>query len=307
MIATETKKTAFAVPGKQATTGGVLLTSRELGWQGLVVETRLHPGGEFQYDAFDDCLLSLHLGPPICIERGWGGGCISRERIEYGFAIVVPAGQSSLWRHTDRSHFLNIHLSAALLDRMADLSASGHTGTPIGAGLASFHDPHIEQIAMLLRLEMEAGAPHGSLYAEMLATALSVHLLQRGGDQTRLPALDPPPAGPFRAELRLAVAYIQDNLATNLSLDAIARAAGMSTYHFAHLFAQEVGTPPHQYVIRARIERAKVLIARDRLLLGDVALLVGFSDQSHFTRHFKRLVGLTPRVFAQRADRKNIL
>ncbi|MCW3099951.1 MAG: AraC family transcriptional regulator [Chthonomonadaceae bacterium] len=307
MTDNETGSTVFDIAGNQAFTETVLLTSRDLGWQGFLMETRLHPAGEFQYEPSNDYLISLHLGTPICIERGWSGGRVRREQIEYGAAIVVPAGQPSLWRHTDPSHFLNIHLSAALLDRAAELLALEHTSTLIRTSLAPFHDPHIEHIAMLLRLEMEAGVPNGSLYAEMLANALSVYLLQRESNQARLPVPAPPEARRFRVELRRAVTYIQENLATDLSLEAIAREAGMSTYHFAHVFAQEVGITPHQYVIQARIERAKVLIARDGLPLADAAHLVGFSDQSHFTRKFKRLVGTTPHVFATDANRKIVL
>ena len=92
--------------------------------------------------------------------------------------------------------------------------------------------------------------------------------------------------------------FIQDNLASDLSLDAIAQEAGLSCYHFARLFTEAFGIAPHQYVIQARVERAKLLITQSRLPLGEVAQHVGFSDQSHFTRHFKRLVGVTPRAFA---------
>jgi AraC family transcriptional regulator len=74
--------------------------------------------------------------------------------------------------------------------------------------------------------------------------------------------------------------------------------AHVSPYHFARLFKHSTGLPPHQYVIACRVERAKELLReRDRLPLADVAAEVGFSSQSHFTRHFKRLVGVTPRRF----------
>ena len=129
--------------------------------------------------------------------------------------------------------------------------------------------------------------------------------MQREHDLVRLPAFLPPPAK-RRSELQRAITYIQDNLASDLSLDAIAREAGLSSYHFARLFAECFGTPPHQYVILARVERAKALITRDGLPLGEAAQRVGFADQSHFTRHFKRLVGVTPRTFARDTRRRTI-
>jgi len=68
-------------------------------------------------------------------------------------------------------------------------------------------------------------------------------------------------------------------------------------YHFARLFRRTVGVPPHQYVLRRRVERAKELLLTGRLGLSEVALAAGFSDQSHLTRVFRRAVGLTPARF----------
>ena len=99
-----------------------------------------------------------------------------------------------------------------------------------------------------------------------------------------------------RSELHHAVEYIHDNLGNDLSLRKIANAAGISTNYFASLFKQTTGQSPHQYVIRQRIEKAKPLLRRSDLSIGEIALQVGFYDSSHLTRHFKRLTGLTPRT-----------
>ncbi len=72
----------------------------------------------------------------------------------------------------------------------------------------------------------------------------------------------------------------------------------MSEFHFARLFKQTTGLPPHQFVIHRRIECAKRLIVAGRLSLSQIAIEVGFSDQSQLNRHFKRIVGVTPKQFA---------
>ena len=278
---------------------GMLGNSRALGWQGLYLETLLNPGGEFQAAPSGDHLLCLNAGRPLFFERGEDMGRTCRIQMPTGFATVVPAGQPVVWRHHETILHLHLHLSPALLDRTVEQLGLGRSGTLAGVDPAPFHDPHVEQIAQLLRLEMETGAPQGGLYAETLASALSVRLLQREHDRTRLPALPPPSAAKVRTELQRAMTFIQDNLASDLSLDAVAREAGLSCYHFARLFTEAFGVSPHQYVIQARIERAKSLISQSRLPLGEAAQRTGFSDQSHFTRHFKRLVGVTPRAFAR--------
>ena len=78
----------------------------------------------------------------------------------------------------------------------------------------------------------------------------------------------------------------------------LAAVARLSPYHFARQFKAATGLPPHQYVIARRVERARHLLqAGTDLSLAEVALHAGFSDQSQFSHHFKRIVGVTPWKF----------
>ena len=78
----------------------------------------------------------------------------------------------------------------------------------------------------------------------------------------------------------------------------LAAAAHLSAYHFARQFKAATGLPPHQYVIARRVERAKQLLQTESdFTLAEVAASAGFSDQSQFSRHFKRIVGVTPGQF----------
>jgi AraC family transcriptional regulator len=142
--------------------------------------------------------------------------------------------------------------------------------------------------------ELTAGGAGGPLAAECLANVLAVHLIrhlmaprrpERGRDGL-LP----------RWRLRSVIEYIEEHLDAGLTLEQIAAVARLSPYHFARQFKAATGLPPHQYVIARRVERAKeILQAGTDVSLAEVALRAGFSDQSQFARHFKRLVGVTPR------------
>jgi AraC family transcriptional regulator len=78
----------------------------------------------------------------------------------------------------------------------------------------------------------------------------------------------------------------------------MAAVARLSPYHFARQFKTATGLPPHQYVIARRVERAKQLLrGDDDFSLAQIAVHAGFSDQSAFSNHFKRVVGVTPRQF----------
>ena len=82
------------------------------------------------------------------------------------------------------------------------------------------------------------------------------------------------------------------------TLAQLAAVVRLNPYHFARQFKAATGLPPHQYVIARRVERAKQLLQGGAgLSLAEVAAHAGFSDQSQFCRHFKRLVGVTPEQF----------
>jgi AraC-like DNA-binding protein len=90
--------------------------------------------------------------------------------------------------------------------------------------------------------------------------------------------------------------YIHSNLGQNISLEALAEMAGLSTHHFARAFKQTVGMPPHGYVLQRRIEHAQQMLRNTDLPMSEIALSAGFSDQSHLARHFRRITGMSPSV-----------
>ena len=98
--------------------------------------------------------------------------------------------------------------------------------------------------------------------------------------------------------LSAVVEYVEEHLGAGPTLEQMAAVARLSPYHFARQFKAATGLPPHQYVILRRVERARQLLqAGTDLSLAEVAAWAGFSDQSQFSHHFKRLVGVTPSQF----------
>ena len=87
--------------------------------------------------------------------------------------------------------------------------------------------------------------------------------------------------------------YIIENYNRNFSLAELSRLANLSAYHLTRVFTKEIGMPPHAFQTQVRIAKAKKLI-RDGLPLSFVAVRTGFADQSHFMRHFRRLLKITP-------------
>jgi AraC-like DNA-binding protein len=88
--------------------------------------------------------------------------------------------------------------------------------------------------------------------------------------------------------------FVEDHLSEPIRLGDLARAAGLSRMHFAAQFRAATGVRPHEFVLRLRIERARDLLRDPTIPLAQVALLVGFQTQAHFTTVFRQRVQETP-------------
>jgi AraC family transcriptional regulator len=114
------------------------------------------------------------------------------------------------------------------------------------------------------------------------------------------PGFDGPQrAAALDARLRRPIDFINTHLAVDLRLATISAVAGLSPYHFSHLFTAAMGMPPHRYLLKQRIERARqrLLLVRETVLA--IALDCWFKDASHFPQVFARETGLSPRRFRQ--------
>ena len=106
------------------------------------------------------------------------------------------------------------------------------------------------------------------------------------------------PAQKLRREVQVARRFIEGNFKQHILLDELAALTGMNPYGLVRSFTQELGIPPHAYLVQVRVRRAAALLRQDASLVS-AALDVGFSDQSHLNRHFLRCYGITPGVYGQ--------
>jgi AraC-like DNA-binding protein len=159
-------------------------------------------------------------------------------------------------------------------------------------------DPYLFRALQRLCRSIEGGAEdleHHSLFASALA-AIARHAER--------------PVAP--ADLRsstLAVdrakAYLQQRFNESVSLDELAAVARVSRFHLVHAFTKETGLPPHAYQMHVRVERGRRLLQGGMSATG-TATSVGFADQSHFTRWFRRVMRVTPSDYARATTRSSI-
>jgi AraC family transcriptional regulator len=272
-------------------------TSYGMGWKGLqAVRYCDSSDREFSVEGTSRThAVVLLVRPPEKMDLRYNG--LKRNMpLPAGAITVVPAGTSVLVRWQGSIDALHVLLEPSLVARVAAESFDLDPTQMVVPPLDSLNVPQLRSAMLAVDAELRAGGVGGSLMVESLATIVAVHLIRHTTGAHRLPA-SVDGALP-RRKLRTVIEYIMENLGANLTLERMAAIVHLSPYHFARQFKAATGLPPHQYVISRRVERAQHLLqANGELGLVEVALDAGFSDQSKFSFHFKRIVGVTPGKF----------
>jgi AraC-like DNA-binding protein len=158
-----------------------------------------------------------------------------------------------------------------------------------------FRQPTVQDAALagrLLELHRDLESPLDALEVGVRVRLGLLELLRRYGDTTLLPSK------PEHSVVAVVLEYLEAHLGENTSLERLADLVQLSPFHLAKSFAKMVGVPPHIYQTARRVERAKGLL-RQGIAPAEVALAVGFFDQSHLNKKFKGLVGVTSGVYQQ--------
>lgn len=193
--------------------------------------------------------------------------------------------------------YRTLYPSVDLMKRFAQEISGRDQDAPLLRQPVVADDEKLSRLLLSLHLALEQNV--SSLEQEARLLDAVAHLLAHHSTV--------PPASPsLRREhhyVKWVRDYLQANYADNVSLAELGEFTGVSPFHLLRVFRDEVGLPPHEYQTHIRIARAKRLLRSGRRVV-EVAAEVGFTDQSHLTRHFKRIVGVTPGRFS--SDRNNI-
>ena len=278
---------------------GFAATSARLGWVGLkAVRFRGTPAHELDVVPTHHS-LALIVQPPHHFDLRFEG--MARQLPPpAGSILCIPAGSPFRGRSSGKMDELHVFLEPGVVERVAaeafDIDPAKLSIPP----LDGLYHPRLRAAMLAVGDELAVEGGGDRLAAESLANLLAVHLI-RNASACHRPTRRAERALP-RGKLRAVIEYIEEGLGTDLTLARMAAVAHLSAYHFARQFKAATGTPPHQYVIARRVARAQQLLQQGGdLSLAKIAADVGFSDQSQFSAHFKRVVGFTPRQFRNSA------
>jgi len=254
------------------------------------------PGVEALHATFVDYRYALHTHEAHAIalvDRGAAAFDLEGRRYEasQGSVFVIPAG----WAHTGQSasragysyRVLYVDPSAVIDDLELETRPSPkppstvvHHRSRLARTLSAFHDRLAEGETDLETDELDLVALAGVVAGLLVGTTM------------------PTPRRIDHAAVRHAVAYLHEHWNRQVTLRQIADHTSLSPYRLARIFQREVGLPPSTYQRQLRVDHAKGDLRRG-LSVAEVALRCGFYDQAHLTRHFHRMTGVTPLVYAR--------
>lgn len=237
-----------------------------------------------------DLMVCVGLSPISRFDYDVGGGpdCVP---MPVGGCSLYPPNGDLLTAFEEPCSSILFNLEADLLRRAVFESTGG--SLPEIVGRVAFTDPLLAQIGFSLAEDIAAGHPGGRFLQESLVVSMAAWLIRNHSTRPiKSPEFD---RGLSSPQLRSAIDYIESHLYGEASLFEIAHAAGLSPYHFARLFRKSTGTSPRQFLLRRRVERAKILIRSHPVRkMSWVAVSVGFHDERHMAKYFARFVGCSP-------------
>lgn len=245
-------------------------------------------------------LLVLVLAGAAQVEERTPGGQWNTVNVRAGDFFLTDTDEpyEMRWQALEGERFevMHLYLGLPLIDQAArELLGPQSTGVAL-LDVSGARDETVRWLMDQLRRELLARPQASPLYVRGLAQALAVHLLRHYRD----------PHGSIRRsnalpayKLRKVIGVMNERLAEEFSLAALAQVVELSEYHFSRMFKRATGLSPSQYFIGLRMARARRLLIETQRSIIDIGLEVGYSSPSHFSQVFRREVGVTPSTYRQ--------
>lgn len=269
------------------------LCSEHVGWDGIAMESFTDvPAVAIPDHEHPTHFINLLTHGNITAQWTVGGKTRTAEN-NPGTIYLLPAGTRDRLTWSGPSTRIVLVMEPRFLAR--SLEGTAHLDDVELITHWNLRDRHIQSLILALHADLEDGSPAGPLYGESLAVSLGHYLIRRHSIRVGDPAACR--GGMPAARLNRAVDFINQNFARDIRLQELAQVAGMSSNYFCELFKESTGLTAYQYVLQRRIERAKQYLRDPNITVATASAATGFADQSHFTKVFRRLVGVTPAQF----------
>lgn len=230
----------------------------------------------------------------FCLIQAGGGELFYRgihHKTPRASLFIVHPGEVHSNQTTTGCSFRSIYVTSQFLKNIISNGNRENVSSPF------FPDPMIFDLELIKLYQLlHVSANEAALERDFLLTEFLTRLTSRYAQTTV--AMDH--AGKEDKTVEAVRDYIFEYHDRNISLKELASLTGLSPFHLTRVFTKRIGMPPHAFQTQVRVSEAKKLL-RSGVPLANVAATTGFADQSHFIRHFKRLMKITPGEYLRSA------
>jgi len=243
----------------------------------------------------DAYLVAVHFKNFPRYEYWENGKAAPVSAIRPGETIIYDIKRRPIFHVNSAFHTVHFYLPRAALSAIADDANAPRIQDLDYKPAVTRADPVLRGIGETLLPLFRNPDRVNRLFMDHVMLAVGHHVASKYGGMR--PKEQPILGGLTPCQERRAKELLRENLSGEAPLAAVASECGLSLSQFSRAFRKAVGIPPYRWVIQQRITLAKSLLRNDPMPLSEVALACGFSDQSHFTRYFSALVGMSPGVW----------
>ena len=263
-----------------------------------VTETRNdnpEPGLTGSYPLEDAYNVSLKLHDYPDCELWERGKCVAKADVRAGATYLYDLKRDPRYVINKPFHSMHFYLPRSALDGFTEQSGTPRVGE-LACQLGIGHDDEIiRHIGASLLEGLRRPAETNQLFIDHMMLAFTAHVAQTYGGLRRI--AEPARGGLAPWQAKRACERLDFDLGGKLQLAQIAAEFDLSVSHFSRAFRISTGLPPHQWLLRQRVKAAKQLMTVRDLPLSEIAISAGFANQSHFTRVFSDVVGISPGVW----------
>ena len=280
IIATQEKKLPLVASRGLATKAGLKITK----WHGRLVDTYTRERKDYHTICFNSAGATVRRTD-------------KRTRsLTAGTYFIQSASTCGGFESDGPLEYFHFYLCVDMLRKLAAELRLGSRAADEFPEIFGFHDPGLAALTEACLTSLMPGHPPSRIELDCWAQAFGAYLLRENPRFSRL-SLDVPVRTISSARLERVIEYVEGNLASDLSLTALAGISGVPSARFLRAFKESVGMTPFQFVLKRRIARASHLLRQPEKSIAEIAYEAGFASQSHMTDVFSKRLGMPPGKF----------
>lgn len=254
--------------------------------------------GSVSRQVYDQHFLKINLSKEPYRVENYCDGVNNDYVISKNDMVLVPAGVETAWTWHATSNSIIFTLNPQKVEKFALDEMGVQLSERQLKGMPLFYDQDIATVSNMLLDALHLQSPTCKILYESLAKTFLITLIDRYGikvnhDKSQFSGLTEP-------QFKKVCHFIKERYSEKLCVSELAARVGMSANSFSMKFKKTTGQSIQRYLMIFRINQAKHMLANTQYHLCDVALKCGFSDQPHFSREFKRNVGVSPKFWRDR-------